>query len=120
MSRASKCEQQKAQLEEMIIPVLATNSSANDFGLEACINHVRTSCLVDTGTAVSLISEKFWERIKGEGEQLSPTGFNHKLVSIQGEPLQLCGSTRVRIKIDGLRKVKVGKGSINLWRCEFY
>ena len=88
----------------MIIPVLATSSSTNDFGLEACINRVHASCLVDTGTAVSLISEKFWERIKGEGEQLSPTGFSHKLVCIQGKPLQLCGSTKVRLEIDGLQK----------------
>ena len=105
MSRAPKGEEKKARLEEIAIPVLATSSTTNDFGLEVCINRVRTSCLVDTGTAVSLISEKFWERIKGEGEQLSPTGFRYKLVSIQGEPLQLCGSTRVRLEIDGLQKV---------------
>ena len=89
----------------MMIPVLATNSSTTDFGLEAYINHVCASCLVDTGAAVSLISEGPWERIKEAGEQLSQTEFGHKLVGVQGAPLQLCGSTRVRLEIDGLQKV---------------
>ena len=53
---------------------------------------------------MSLISEKFWERVKGKDEQVSSTGFNHKLVCVQGAPLQLCGSTRVRLEIDGLQK----------------
>jgi hypothetical protein len=105
VSRAPKGEQQKAQLEEITIPVFSTSSSTTDFVLEAYIDCVRASCLVDTGAAVSLISESLWERIKGAGEQLSQTGSSHKLVGVQGVPLQLCGSTRVRLEIDGVQKV---------------
>ena len=105
MSRAPKGEQQKAQVEEITIPVLAASSSTTDFGLEAHINHVRASCLVDTGASVSLISENIWERIKGAGYELSQDGFGHRLVGVQGVPLQLCGSTRIPLQIDGLHKV---------------
>ena len=105
MSRAPKCEQQKAQMKEITVPVLATNSSTIDFGLKPYINRISASGLIDTGAAVSLISETLWEKIKERGEQLTQTGFSHKLVGVQGAPLQLCGSTRVRLEIDGLQKV---------------
>jgi hypothetical protein len=39
------------------------------------------------------------------GEQLSQTGFSHKLVRVQGVHLQLRGSTRVRLEINGVQKV---------------
>lgn len=51
------------------------------------------------------MSLSLWEKIKATGEQLSPAGVNHRLVRVQGVPLQLCGSTRVQLQIDGLQKV---------------
>ena len=109
MSQACKGKQEAhgtSGITETTVPTFSISSGTNDFGLEACINRVRTrSCLVDTGAAVSLISDQFWGRVKGKDEQVSSTGFNHKLVCVQGAPLQLCGSTRVRLEIDGLQKV---------------
>ena len=104
MSRAPKGEEQKAQLEEIMVPVLATSSHTSDFGLEVYINHTRASCLVDTGAAMSLISERLWDRTKKAGEQLSQTGTNHKLVGVQGLPLPLCGATQVSLQIPGMGK----------------
>ena len=54
---------------------------------------------------MSLISESLWERIKETGEQLSQTRFSHRLVGVQGAPLQLCGSTKVQLEISELQKV---------------
>ena len=69
------------------------------------INHVSASWLIDTGAAVSLISERLWERIKESGEQLTRSGLTQKLVGVQGAPLQLCRSTRVCLEINRLQKV---------------
>ena len=104
MSRVPKGEEQKAQLEEIMVPVLATSSHTSDFGLEVYINHTRASCLVDTGAAMSLISERLWDRTKKTGEQLSQTGINHKLVGVQGLPLPLCGAIQVSLQIPGMGK----------------
>ena len=95
MNRAPKGEEQNAQAEEITVPVFATSSKATDFSLEAYINHIRASCLVDTGAAVSLISESLWEKARKTNEQLSLAGVSHRLVGVQGVPLQLRGSTRV-------------------------
>ena len=62
MSQACKGKQEAhgtSGITETTVPTFSISSGTNDFGLEACINRVRTSCLVDTGAAVSLISEKF-------------------------------------------------------------
>ena len=105
MSHVPQGEQQKAQLKEIIVLVCATSSSTTDCCLEAYINRVCASCLIDTGAAVLLISESLWERIKETGEQLSQTRFGHRLVGVQGAPLQLCGSTKVQLEISELQKV---------------
>ena len=102
MSRTPKGEQKMAQLEEIAIPAIYSGPSTTDFRLEAYVNGVPASCLVDTGAAVSLMSESLWEKIKKPDERVTRAGIRHRLVGVQGVPLQLCGSTTVQLVVDSL------------------
>ena len=53
---------------------------------------------MDTGAAVSLLSRALWERVKPDGAELQP-GISRQLVSVDGTPLQICGSAVVPVQL---------------------
>ena len=65
--------------------------------VEAKINGLIVSCLVDTGATMSLISTRVWDKF----EKQEICSFNQTIVSASGTPLDVLGRAEVRIEING-------------------
>ena len=90
-------------------PVIAVsqNIPLGGYQIEAIVNGSRTSLLLDTGAAISLLREDTWLRgkVKKRGE-LHPWT-QHKLVGVDGSPLQVHGHTTALVELGG-REFQVG------------
>ena len=83
------------------VPLVNSLSPGLDFVVQGYVNNVPAKFLIDTGAAATVISSELWEKSKLEGEQLTvPPG--KRLVSVQGDPLQLKGSTQIEMSIGGV------------------
>ena len=67
--------------------------------LKGCVNGVCASILADTGTAVTLVSKEFWDKVKVD-EQLKES-MGRKLVGVQGSPLELHRISPIHIELQG-------------------
>lgn len=80
-----------------IIPTLSV-TSGKDCVLSGLVNDVPASVLIDTGAAMSVLNKALWDKAKGSRSELQGVQ-GKKLVSVQGKPLQLYGSTCVMVTL---------------------
>ena len=83
--------------------IIATshNSPTGGYRIEAIVNGIDTSLLLDTGAAVSLIREDIWLRGKdNKSGELQPWT-QHNLVSVDGSPLHIHGYTIATVELGG-------------------
>ena len=83
--------------------IIATshNIPTGGYRIEAIVNGIETSLLLDTGAAVSLIREDAWLRGKdNKSGELQPWT-QHKLVSVDGSPLHIHGYTTATVELGG-------------------
>ena len=74
-------------------------SSAADYHLHGTVNGVATRFLVDTGAVVTLLSKGLWNQVNAERKYKLSTNYQKRLVSVQGSPLEICGTAEVRITL---------------------
>ena len=74
------------------VPTLVNAASLSNFLLCVQVNAVDADCLVDTGSALSLISKSLWENL-GTRPLLSKP--DRELVGVQGAPLKLLGACTI-------------------------
>ena len=74
-------------------------SSAADYHLHGTVNGVATRFLVDTGAVVTLLSKGLWNQVNAERKYKLSTNYQKRLVGVQGSPLDICGTTEVRITL---------------------
>ena len=92
-------QQQQQQQQQQSIPTLSV-SSACDYHLQGMVDGVPARLLVDTGAAATLINRTVWDRIcqrNGDLQLEKVTG--KRLVGVQGSPLQILGSSQVKISL---------------------
>ena len=63
--------------------------------VEAQINGMMSSLLIDTGSAITLIGEDLWRKCKHDHEELEQ--WTKQLVSVDGSHVKVLGSCKVRI-----------------------
>ena len=83
--------------------IIATshNSPTGGYRIEAIVNGIDTSLLLDTGAAVSLIREDTWLRGKeNKSGELQPWT-QHNMVSVDGSPLHIHGYTIATVELGG-------------------
>ena len=78
--------------------------STGGFRVEGEVNGVRTSFLLDTGASATLLRQDTWERVNVPPvrKELTPCP-EHRLVSVDGSPLQVHGRTTVSLDLAGER-----------------
>ena len=59
------------------------------------------SFLVDTGAGVSLLNKNIWDRLKSKENLIVPVA-SHRLVGVDGAPLNILGSAIIPITIEGM------------------
>ena len=83
--------------------IIATshNVPTGGYRIEAIVNGIETSLLLDTGAAVSLIREDAWLCGKdNKSGELQPWT-RHQLVSVDGSPLHIHGYTTATVELGG-------------------
>ena len=78
--------------------------STGGFRVEGKVNGVGTSFLLDTGASATLLRQDTWERVNVPPvrKELTPCP-EHRLVSVDGSPLQVHGRTIVSLDLAGER-----------------
>ena len=66
------------------------------------MNSVDTSCLIDTGAAVSLISHGLWRKLQSKDTQLTLGKTGHEL---EGAPLNLPGKCCIEAAFDSVNRM---------------
>ena len=95
ISRAAEAGQQAHV--STIIPTISV-TTGKDCVIDGLVNGVSASVLIDTGAALSILNKAMWDKTGGKGSDLKrPAG--RKLVSIQGKPLQLFGTTNIQVEL---------------------
>ena len=81
--------------------VVSALSSGSDSVAKGYVNEVPAQFLIDTGSAVTVISNELWEKSKRGGAQLRPnTG--QKLANASGDFLQLRGRADIHFSLEGV------------------
>lgn len=83
--------------------VISPVTSTGGYRIEGTVNGAKTSFLVDTGAAVSLLRKDAWARSnanRAPTETLEPWS-NSRLVGVDGSPLPVLGYTQVEIDLAG-------------------
>ena len=83
------------------IGVVNALSPGADFVVQGSVYKVPAKFLIDTGAAVTVISSQFWERSRPEGAELTDPP-RRRLVSVQGDPLQLQGTAKITMSLGGI------------------
>ena len=77
----------------------------SSFLLQIKVNSVDASCLIDTGTAISLISHGLWRKLQSKDTQLALSKTGHEFVGMQGTPLKLLGECCIDVALDGVKRM---------------
>ena len=83
------------------IIAISHNIPTGGYRIEAIVNGIETSLLLDTGAAVSLIREDTWLRGKDNKSGKLQPWTQHKLVSFDGSPLHIHGYTTATVELGG-------------------
>ena len=100
MSQAREGKQVAHERTETAVPTFSIGSK-KEFVLNGQINEINVRILVDTGAAVTVLSQKVWDEIKMGGAQLEPVTAGTSLVGVQGSPLHLYGTTQQQLCFQG-------------------
>ena len=93
------CDSDDDAMPNNDVPTIAINSVSN-YSVCAHVFGSQVSFLVDTGAAVSLVSNEVWDCIKpANAPKLNPVSM--KLVGVDGACLQVQGSVTVELEMSG-------------------
>ena len=73
---------------------------SSSFSVEATINNVPVTFLLDTGSALTILNKNVWDKCKQSEDQLEPWD-QQSLVGAEGRTLRVHGSACVQWEVDG-------------------
>ena len=76
-------------------------NNVSSYVLSCSIGGHVVSFLVDTGAGVSLLNKDVWDRLKSKEDTILPA-MSHRLVGVDGAPLNVLGSAIIPITISGI------------------
>ena len=82
---------------EQSVPI----NNVSSYVLSCSIGGHIVSFLVDTGAGVSLLNKDMWDRLKSKEDLIVPAA-SHRLVGVDGAPLNILGSAIIPITISGM------------------